>query len=184
MVKISLTTSQCDLNKPLCTKCAISGRKCMGYRQQSIDSGSQHATKQSPEASSKECDLTIEGSPKSGPVLIDQFLSLFLQDYLPKSQTQIVHNHQHGLSWAQYMPDISNKSNVLIQSLAAVSLAIVGRSNDDERLIKRSFEIYGGALRALGKSLTNAKSRSSQDTLASMMALKTYEVCLRQILWT
>ena len=49
------------------------------------------------------------------------------------------------------MPSICDKSKTLTQSLAAVSLAIVGRANEDEALIKRSFEVYGYALREHGE---------------------------------
>ena len=73
------------------------------------------------------------------------------------------------------MPGICDKSQVLAQSLTAVSLAIVGRMNSDEVLVKQSFEVYGLALKGLLKALT-PKVSSSQDTLAAMMALTTYEV--------
>ena len=73
------------------------------------------------------------------------------------------------------MPGICDKSQVLAQSLTAVSLAIVGRMNSDERLVKQSFEVYGLALKGLQKALA-PKVSSSQDTLAAMMALTTYEV--------
>ena len=73
------------------------------------------------------------------------------------------------------MPGICDKSPVLAQSLAAVSLAIVGRTNSDERLVKQSFEVYGLALKGLQKALAPNAS-SSQDTLAAMMAMTTYEV--------
>lgn len=73
------------------------------------------------------------------------------------------------------MPGICDKSQVLAQSLAAVSLAIVGRTNRDERLVKQSFEVYGLALKGLQNALGPNVS-SSQDTLAAMMALTTYEV--------
>ena len=74
------------------------------------------------------------------------------------------------------MPSISDKSKALTQSLAAVSLAIVGRANEDEALIKQSFEVYGQALGELQKTLLRKQPRSNQNILASMMALKTYEV--------
>jgi hypothetical protein len=72
------------------------------------------------------------------------------------------------------MPGIYDKSQVLAQSLTAVSLAIVGRMNRDERLVKQSFEVYGSALKGLQNAL--ARNVSSQGTLAAMMSLTTYEV--------
>lgn len=127
-----------------------------------------------PRTTDDDTTLTLSATPTSGPVIVDHFLSLFLSDYLPKSHTLIIHNHQHGLSWAQYMPNMS-KSLALNQALAAVSLAIVGRANEDERLIKQSFETYGMALGSLRRALMG-RERGSEDTLATMMALKTYEV--------
>lgn len=115
--------------------------------------------------------------PNPGPVIIDHLLALFLQDYLPSTHNKITHSHEYGLSWAQYMPSISNKSPVLTQSLAAVSLSIVGRSNHDEKLIKRSFEVYGSAIKSLRGVLRREDGNHSQDTLASMMAMTVYEVC-------
>jgi hypothetical protein len=47
--------------------------------------------------------------------------------------------------------------------------------NRDERLVKQSFEVYGLALKGLQNALAPNVS-SSQDTLAAMMALTTYEV--------
>jgi hypothetical protein len=77
------------------------------------------------------------------------------------------------------MPGICNKSQVLMQSLAAVSLALVGRSNGDDKLIKSSFEVYGAALKGLrGVLKKETDSKHTQDTLASMMAMTTYEVSL------
>lgn len=79
------------------------------------------------------------------------------------------------------MPNVCDKSNTLTKSLAAVSLAIVGRANEDEALIKRSFEVYGYALRELQKTLLRKQTQSNQNTLAAMMALKTYEVFQQEL---
>lgn len=151
--------------------CAMSGRTCQGYRH--VHKALRSTTKR--RTPRRKDDFSIKTAPSSGPALVDHFLALFLHNYLPKSHKQITHTHQYGLSWAQYMPGICDKSQVLAQSLAAVSLAIVGRTNRDERLVKQSFEVYGLALKGLQNALGPNVS-SSQDTLAAMMALTTYEV--------
>lgn len=75
------------------------------------------------------------------------------------------------------MPGLSNKGKALNEALAAVSLAIIGRTNSDKRLETHSFEAYGNSLRELRKALASSSTRSSQDTLAATMAVTTYEVC-------
>ena len=79
------------------------------------------------------------------------------------------------------MPEICGKSKTLTKSLAAVSLAVVGRANKDEALIKRSFDAYGYALMELQDTLLGKQTQSNQNTLASMMALKTYEVFQQEL---
>lgn len=171
-----LNSIQCDQGKPTCARCEGSRRKCKGYRKHPIlfvNSSSAPITHNA-----------VTHPPKQlnpGPVTIDHLLALFLHDYVPKSHNSITHSHEYGLSWAQYMPSITDKSQVLTQSLAAVSLSIVGRSHRDEKLIKRSFEVYGSAINSLRGVLRRHEGKHTQDTLASMMAMTVYEVSGRTL---
>jgi hypothetical protein len=79
------------------------------------------------------------------------------------------------------MPDVGHKSKVLIDSLTALSLAVVSRAHSDERLAKDSFDVYGSALLELQVALASPTTRSSMQTLAAAMAISTYEVILVEV---
>lgn len=173
---------KCDQTKSACLKCSTSNGQWKGYRKkETIFINCAVLEEFKPQNRTE--PLTGSRTPPSTPNRLkpelvgrDHFLSLFLRDYLPKHQNVAIYDHQRGLFWARYMPEETNKSKTLSESLAAVSLAVVARVNSDGGLIKHGFEIYVNALQEARKALASPVSRSSQDPLASLMALATYEL--------
>ena len=74
------------------------------------------------------------------------------------------------------IPSVPELTEALEASIMAVSIAKLGRLNDDSVLIRESLKFYVQGLWELQKALWDSKLMYQNETLAACMTLITYEV--------
>jgi hypothetical protein len=78
--------------------------------------------------------------------------------------------------WFKDVPRYLGHKPVLDNAMAAFSLHILGKSNDDKSLIHHSRTIYGQSLVALQRALNDPAEWRSSETLCATMTLCLFEV--------
>jgi len=76
------------------------------------------------------------------------------------------------------LPDLTMTNSAYTMSVAALCVGHVGTCNHDPVLIMESRQLYGSALGELRKTISRRKMVAPEATLASIIMLSTYEVCL------
>lgn len=80
------------------------------------------------------------------------------------------------ISWTLQLQHVHIQSPALALALTALFSARVGSCNNDENLVSQSHFMYTCALQELQKALISPCDRLSDETLATCIALLTYEL--------
>lgn len=92
------------------------------------------------------------------------------------NHTQTYRDLQVFDPWFKDVPQYLGHNPVLDNAMAAFSLHILGKSNDDKSLIHHSRTIYGQSLVALQRALRDPAEWRSSETLCATMTLCLFEV--------
>lgn len=79
-------------------------------------------------------------------------------------------------SWFKDVPEHLGQKVTLDSAMAAFTLHLLGRANEDDALIRESRSMYGRSLRALQKALDHPVEWKSSETLCTTMILTLFEV--------
>lgn len=106
--------------------------------------------------------------------LSELFVS-FLDNYIPREEDEPPNRHKVQVSWLQAIEPSQGNDASLDLAISALSLVCLGRKHGDERLRLEGAANYGRALRRLQDSLSQHSLLLEEQTLASCMALSTFE---------
>lgn len=109
-----------------------------------------------------------------------QCRALFWDLYLPRGVAEVhdemLHKCNHPPNWTSVLLELSQAEPSLDLAFSALSIARVGRSNNDLRLVKESTKIYGRALKDLQKALYDESRMHTAEVLAACSLLGLYEI--------
>ncbi|KIW09949.1 hypothetical protein PV08_11725 [Exophiala spinifera] len=100
----------------------------------------------------------------------------FLDNYIPRDQPLVPTGHRPQLSWLQAITPPRANDASLDSAILALSLVCLGRKHGDERLRREGTANYGRALHRLQDILSRGNLLFEEQTLASCMALSTFEL--------
>lgn len=83
---------------------------------------------------------------------------------------------KHPMNWTVMVPELPREEPSLDRAFSALSIARVGRDNEDDRLVRESTKLYGKALKDLQKALYDPDRMYSDEVLTACMVLSLYEV--------
>ncbi|KAH7391597.1 hypothetical protein BKA64DRAFT_678013 [Cadophora sp. MPI-SDFR-AT-0126] len=109
-------------------------------------------------------------SPHTRSVYREQILSEFLTNY-PQSPSE-----PRAGSWLALLPSHPTYTTALEASILAVCTAKLGRTNNDQALVKESLKFYVQGLWELQRALWDEKLMYRDETVAACMCLIIYEV--------
>ncbi|OAP54953.1 hypothetical protein AYL99_10653 [Fonsecaea erecta] len=113
-------------------------------------------------------------SPRDKPSLAELFAN-FLDNYIPQEEAKLQNGHKVPVSWLQAIDPSRVNDDSLDLAILALSLVCLGRKYGDERLRHEGTANYGRALRRLQDILSHHSLLFEEQTLASCMALSTFE---------
>ncbi|KAK0118358.1 hypothetical protein ONS95_012646 [Cadophora gregata] len=109
-------------------------------------------------------------SPHTRAVYRSQILSEFLTNY-PQSPSE-----PRAGSWLALLPSHPTYTTALEASILAVCTAKLGRTHNDQALVKESLKFYVQGLWELQRALWDEKLMYRDETVAACMCLLIYEV--------
>jgi hypothetical protein len=175
----------CDQARPTCGNCKQSGYECLGYKREltfvhhAASQAVQHATF-APLARTDNEPLKIVPFYIWEPAIEMQCRSLFWDLYMPRGDCEVRDRHilacKHPMNWTIMVPELPGAEPSLERAFSALSIARVGRDNEDERLIRVSAKLYGKALKDVQKALYDPSRVFSDEVLTACMVLSLYEV--------
>lgn len=80
------------------------------------------------------------------------------------------------MNWTVMVPEMPGEEPSLDRAFSALSIARVGRDNEDDRLVRESTKLYGKALKDLQAALYDPDRMYSDEVLTACMVLSLYEV--------
>jgi hypothetical protein len=189
------TCTQCDELRPSCSQCNKSGWVCPGYKSTADitfrdqtdlvvkklrkDNGQPHQSLPSPR----------NGTPPRrslSPALTDRGTAFFVHQYVSSgadhSDTSARGNHE-------YLPKLlgtiavgsqhnGTEARIALESVtAAAGLAGLANSTCSQNLVPEAYRLYGVAIRQIQQALRDPLQVHSDETLAAVMLMGTFEVC-------
>ncbi|KIV96571.1 hypothetical protein PV10_00419 [Exophiala mesophila] len=195
----------CDGDRPSCARCTKSNRICGGYQRErhfknlsALDRDTL-LTRTQPLASLTDllaintgsdyslttCSTSEEdGTPNSNRQMLpsirpprppDSFVS-FINNYIPREEGNLHIEHRSQVSWLQAIDPSQEYGASLDLAISALSLVSLGRKHGDVELRREGRASYGRALRQLQDILSQNRLLFEEQTLASCMALYTFEL--------
>ncbi|KIW28976.1 uncharacterized protein PV07_04827 [Cladophialophora immunda] len=196
----------CDGTRPSCDRCRKSDRVCGGYQRErhfknlsaldrdtlltrtqpltsltdlhTINAGS--VFDPTPCSTPETDDTTTSKSqnvqgPRQAPSLSELFVD-FLDNYIPRGEAVLQDGRKGQVSWLQAIdPSLVNDASLDL-AIFALSLVCLGRKHGDESLRREGAATYGRALHRLRDILSHHRLLFEEQTLASCMALSTFEL--------
>lgn len=99
----------------------------------------------------------------------------FLDNYIPREDDELENEHKVQVSWLQAIDPSQPNEASLDLAILALSLVCLGRTHGDEMLRREGTANYGRALHQLQGILSHHSLLLEEQTLASCMALSTFE---------
>jgi hypothetical protein len=175
----------CDQGRPTCGNCKQSGYECGGYKRE-LTFVHHPATKIvesatfAPLAMTKYQPLKIVPFYVWEPAIEMQCRSLFWDLYMPRGDCEVRDRHilacKHPMNWTVMVPELPATEPSLERAFSALSIARVGRDNEDDRLVRESTKLYGKALKDLQRALYDPQRMYTDQVLTACMVLSLYEV--------
>ena len=107
---------------------------------------------------------------------LEELFVHFLDNYIPREEDAGLQNgHKVQVSWLQAIDPSQVNDASLDLAILALSLVCLGRKHGDERLRREGTANYGRALHRLQDILSYHSLLLEEQTLASCMALSTFE---------
>lgn len=105
-----------------------------------------------------------------------QFASNAATAFLPARRTRDTFSSETGPHWAQLIPDLVNRNDVLDSSIQALCLMQISHVKQERWLLRSSLDFYDKALQALQGALAQPTKAFRAEIFAAAMALATYEL--------
>ena len=106
----------------------------------------------------------------------NQLLSCFASSIVPGDQSGLPKGFRNHSRWMSHLPDFSGGDALLDTSVRAVTLAHLGRLQNNDVYLNESRPYYGKALRLLNASLLDDTKGLSSQTLSATILLSFYEM--------
>jgi hypothetical protein len=187
---------QCDELRPACSQCSKSGWICPGYRH-AIEINFRNETQSVAERVLKGRVAQKLDSPalqrnrnvpqSISPSLVDQGMAFFLRQYVASganemdSMTRGNHEYLPKLVSDEGGDRMHNKSaRMALKTItAAAGLAGLANSSNSQTLVPEAYKLYGTAIRQIRDALQDELQLHSDETLATVMLMGTFEVKCR-----
>lgn len=176
----------CDQGRPTCGQCKQSGYECGGYKRNltfihhPASKAVESATFAPVSATRDQDSLKIVPFYLWEPAVEMQCRSLFWDLYMPRGDCVVKDPHilacKHPMNWTVMVPELPGEEPSLDRAFSALSIARVGRDNEDDRLVRESSKLYGKALKDLQAALYDPERMYSDEVLTACMVLSLYEV--------
>lgn len=111
----------------------------------------------------------------SQPLSLSESFVDFLDKYIPREEDELENEQKVQVSWLQAIDPSQPNDASLDFAILALSLVCLGRTHGDERLRREGTANYGRALHQLQDILSHRRLLLEEQTLASCMALSTFE---------
>lgn len=180
--------SQCDGRRPGCSQCAKSGWICPGYIDPP-DITFRNETQLLIEKARKDKNGPCESAPPPknenfirslSPGLTDRGTAFFVHQYVSSgandSNTSMRGNHE-------YLPKLlcsalpSRAARTALETVtAAAGLAGLANSSGSQTLVPEAYRLYGSAIRQIQLALRDPLQVHSDETLAAVMLMGTFEI--------
>lgn len=123
-------------------------------------------------------DFLVEIPPEinAAQVSRQQFTSNAATAFLPAHQNRNATSLETGPHWAQLIPGLVNRNDVLDSSIQALCLMQISHVKQERWLLRSSFTFYDRALHALRGALVQPTKAFRAEIFAAAMALATYEL--------
>ena len=105
-----------------------------------------------------------------------QFTSNAATAFLPARTNRDAFSSETGPHWAQLIPDLVNRNDVLDSSIQALCLMQISHVKQERWLLRSSLDFYDKALQALQGALAQPTQAFRAEIFAAAMALATYEL--------
>ncbi|KAH8900710.1 hypothetical protein GQ53DRAFT_740655 [Thozetella sp. PMI_491] len=162
---------KCSSEKPSCRTCINSGRWCSGYATNPSEyQAPRDLTLQSTAQLTDQNYLIASVTPRHA--FRQQILSLYFENQLPEES---VAASQERNFWLQNMPYLESLTPSLEAAVLAICAGRLGKQKNIDDLQRKSFTFYGSSLNELQKAIDHPTLRYQDQTLASCLALTTYE---------
>ncbi|KAI9882430.1 MAG: hypothetical protein M1823_005823 [Watsoniomyces obsoletus] len=159
---------RCDLQQPECARCMKSNRTCGGYQRAIV-------FKDESTKLARRAHVTSTAVVDPQHAVRAQLFSVFLNDHLPVAEKHHA-SQREPMSWVQIILDFADPGKALSSALSALSMARLGRVNQDRTVSMQGQRLYAQALSELQKALWDQSQMFRDETLAACKALETYEL--------
>ena len=106
----------------------------------------------------------------------NQLLACFASSIVPGDQSGLPKGFRSHTRWMSHLPDFAGGDPLLDTSVRAVTLAHLGRLQNNDVFLNESRPYYGKALRLLNASLLDDTKGLSSETLSATILLSFYEM--------
>ena len=168
------TSSQGANDEPVLVALGADNRKCSnpGIPNPSLDLPLL-APKIVPES---QCRIPLLLNVNPGKVCLQQFIANNACIFLPRCASTTQQHVQLGPHWAQNVPKLVGKSDLLNSSLQPLMLLQIACLKQERWLIEASRHYYSQALQALNAAISCSKGRFKHSIFTSTMILGVYEL--------
>lgn len=180
---------KCDGERPHCARCLRGGHRCDGYdRSRKFV----HTFAEPVVSNAHKKDLPAQPRPSDEDAaafvtinvnaqIRSQLFSLFIDSYIPSSPVGKVNFRCAQTSnLIEVFPSVMNgrNSQLLDRAISALATVFVGKTVDDDRLIRHGIMLYNHAIQVFARLIPRA-GLPVQEVLCANVVFQLYEVSLR-----
>ncbi|KAF2468673.1 uncharacterized protein BDR25DRAFT_289498 [Lindgomyces ingoldianus] len=152
---------KCDESKPGCTRCAKSGWVCPGYEPES-----ELVFRNQTDAVVKKLSRSLS------PSIVDRATTFFIHHYVFKTDSPTPQGNY------DYLPSLlqgASSNSPLVTVIAAAGLAGLANAGNSSAWRADAYTLHGQAIRRLKETLETPSLVNSDQTLAAIMLMGTFE---------
>ncbi|BAE61123.1 hypothetical protein COH20_002821 [Aspergillus flavus] len=184
----------CDLQEPQCGQCKKSGRHCEGFDkdiafihrtpQGLLRKGQEQCQGPAPWETSCGANSTstkqIPPQINNAAIYVDGMLHTFLVAFLPSSPILPLSHHSNitvpPAPWMRIAIALPRRGPLLSTALQALCMTKIARAHGDQALLMQGMAAHTQALRALQNAINDRNTALTDETLAAIRVLGTYEL--------
>jgi hypothetical protein len=196
---------KCSLERPECSQCHSTGRKCLGYERETIfllnnkqyTTQDQDQPKISNSPTKQQSDIGKTPKPDVTPIQKENAFTIIevyfpetigqlnlsntarrqniLASFFQKNTEFITELYGQG-TWTKMVPNIIKIARPIESAGLAVALARLGLELGDSRYTQQSLKLYGQGLKEMQLALYDPARMYSDELLGACMLLTSYEM--------